>query len=253
MIFLANGLRKRLGNDLHCFALICTAVAHDCGYMGKSNLFWVATEDAKAKKWNNEGVNENEHVEFAIECFKNHRVFENCAKEVKEETLKILKNAILYTDMTKHERLVQDFAEALKRETQRRDDDDKEVKYFRDWENREEVHLALAYVLHCAYILNGCRPWHVAKKWSDLITEEFCKQGDVEKQLGFKQLTGKHVDRTLKTEITSSEQAVDFSERIVEPLYRVLASALPEAMEPIVVRLKENTEKHKDRMKNRSV
>ena len=65
---LGNGLRKDL-DDVEVFALICTAVAHDCGHPGKSNLFLVETKSEKAKRWNNEAVNENGHVEFAIEAF----------------------------------------------------------------------------------------------------------------------------------------------------------------------------------------
>ncbi|CAL6447435.1 unnamed protein product [Bathycoccus prasinos] len=248
---LGNGLRKEL-DDVEVFALICTAVAHDCGHPGKSNLFLVETKSEKAKRWNNEAVNENGHVEFAIEAFDKCGVFrnddddrssnrrsdeKNRSEEMKETVYEILKTAILYTDMNKHETLIEDFREALER--------NRGKKAIKEWAKKEDVHVALGYVLHCADVLNGCRPWPVAKKWAELITEEFCKQGDVEKSLGFEKLTGAHVDRALRTDITSSRQAIKFAEETVKPLYGLLREIVPNAVEPLLTQLELNVEKHR--------
>ena len=248
---LGNGLRKEL-DDVEVFALICTAVAHDCGHPGKSNLFLVETKSEKAKRWNNEAVNENGHVEFAIEAFEKCGVFrnddddrssnrrsdeKNRSEEMKETVYEILKTAILYTDMNKHETLIEDFREALER--------NRGKKAIKEWAKKEDVHVALGYVLHCADVLNGCRPWPVAKKWAELITEEFCKQGDVEKSLGLEKLTGAHVDRALRTDITSSRQAIKFAEETVKPLYGLLREIVPNAVEPLLTQLELNVEKHR--------
>jgi tetratricopeptide (TPR) repeat protein len=249
---LGNGLREEL-DDVEVFALICTAVAHDCGHPGKSNLFLVETKSEKAKRWNNEAVNENGHVEFAIEAFEKCEVFrnddddvrssnrrsdeKNRSEEMKETVYEILKTAILYTDMNKHETLIEDFREALYR--------NRGKKAIKEWAKKEDVHVALGYVLHCADVLNGCRPWPVAKKWAELITEEFCKQGDVEKSLGFEKLTGAHVDRALRTDITSSRQAIKFAEETVKPLYGLLKEIVPNAVEPLLTQLELNVEKHR--------
>ncbi|CAL6442646.1 unnamed protein product [Bathycoccus prasinos] len=248
---LGNGLRKEL-DDVEVFALICTAVAHDCGHPGKSNLFLVETKSETAKRWNNEAVNENGHVEFAIEAFEKCGVFrnddddrssnrrsdeKNRSEEMKETVYEILKTAILYTDMNKHETLIEDFREALER--------NRGKKAIKEWAKKEDVHVALGYVLHCADVLNGCRPWPVAKKWAELITEEFCKQGDVEKSLGFEKLTGAHVDRALRTDITSSRQAIKFAEETVKPLYGLLREIVPNAVEPLLTQLELNVEKHR--------
>lgn len=249
---LGNGLREEL-DDVEVFALICTAVAHDCGHPGKSNLFLVETKSEKAKRWNNEAVNENGHVEFAIEAFEKCEVFrnddddvrssnrrsdeKNRSEEMKETVYEILKTAILYTDMNKHETLIEDFREALER--------NRGKEAIKEWAKKEDVHVALGYVLHCADVLNGCRPWPVAKKWAELITEEFCKQGDVEKSLGFEKLTGAHVDRALRTDITSSRQAIKFAEETVKPLYGLLKEIVPNAVEPLLTQLELNVEKHR--------
>ena len=266
---LENGLREEL-EDVEVFALICTAMAHDCGHPGKSNLFLVETKSEKAKKWNNEAVNENGHVEYAIDVFEKCGVFasednidatddssknnknsstnnsennaaddddENGKRMMKETVYEILKTAILYTDMNKHETLIEKFREALER--------NKGKKAIKEWEKKEDVHVALGYVLHCADVLNGCRPWPVANKWAELITEEFCKQGDVEKLLGFQKLTGAHVDRALRTDITSSRQAIKFAEETVKPLYGLLKEIVPDAVAPLLTQLELNEAKHR--------
>lgn len=267
---LENGLREEL-EDVEVFALICTAMAHDCGHPGKSNLFLVETKSEKAKKWNNEAVNENGHVEYAIDVFEKCGVFtseddidaaddscknkknsstnnsennaadadddENGKRAMKETVYEILKTAILYTDMNKHETLIEKFREALER--------NKGKKAIKEWEKKEDVHVALGYVLHCADVLNGCRPWPVANKWAELITEEFCKQGDVEKSLGFQKLTGAHVDRALRTDITSSRQAIKFAEETVKPLYGLLKEIVPDAVAPLLTQLELNEAKHR--------
>jgi hypothetical protein len=156
---------------------------------------------------------------------------------MKETVYEILKTAILYTDMNKHETLIEDFREALER--------NRDKKAIKEWAKKEDVHVALGYVLHCADVLNGCRPWPVAKKWAELITEEFCKQGDVEKSLGFEKLTGAHVDRALRTDITSSRQAIKFAEETVKPLYGLLKEIVPNAVEPLLTQLELNVEKHR--------
>ena len=38
--------------------------------------------------------------------------------------------------------------------------------------------------LKCADISNPCRAWEVSKKWSELVCDEFFKQGDYERKLG---------------------------------------------------------------------
>ena len=260
---LERGLSQEL-DDVEVFALICTAVAHDCGHPGKSNVFLVKTKSEKAKKWNNEAVNENEHVEYAIETFEKCKVFgddnsnsnsededeedesdDDGKNTMKETVYEILKTAILYTDMNKHETLIEEFREAVER--------NRNKKTIKEWTKKEDVHVVLGYVLHCADVMNACRPWPMAKKWAELITEEFYKQGDVEKSLGFEKLTGAHVDRSLRTNITSSRQAVNFAGETVKPLYGMLKEIVPDAVEPLLKQLELNETKHRALIQQESV
>ena len=42
----------------------------------------------------------------------------------------------------------------------------------------------LQIALKCADICNPCRPWEVSRAWSFQVSEEFYRQGDLERRLG---------------------------------------------------------------------
>ena len=42
----------------------------------------------------------------------------------------------------------------------------------------------LQIALKCADICNPCRPWEVSRAWSLQVSEEFYRQGDLERRLG---------------------------------------------------------------------
>ena len=45
-------------------------------------------------------------------------------------------------------------------------------------------HFMLQIALKCADICNPCRPWEVSRAWSLQVSEEFYRQGDLERRLG---------------------------------------------------------------------
>ena len=48
----------------------------------------------------------------------------------------------------------------------------------------EHRHFVLQIALKCADISNPCRPWEVSRAWSLQVSEEFYRQGDLERRLG---------------------------------------------------------------------
>lgn len=56
-----------------------------------------------------------------------------------------------------------------------------EIDCFRDEKNRLFI---MELVLHCSDISNPFKPFKICAKWADLVVEEFCLQGDKEKELG---------------------------------------------------------------------
>ncbi|ORY93452.1 hypothetical protein BCR43DRAFT_496958 [Syncephalastrum racemosum] len=79
-------------------------------------------------------------------------------------------------------------------------------------------------LLHAADISNTVRPWPISKQWSDLIVQEFFRQGDAEKAAGLSVSPG--MDREQSTQPDISLKFGDF---VVKPYFEALAAVLPSA------------------------
>ncbi|KAI8085994.1 uncharacterized protein BX664DRAFT_265002 [Halteromyces radiatus] len=79
-------------------------------------------------------------------------------------------------------------------------------------------------LLHAADISNTVRPWNISKQWSDLIVQEFFRQGDMEKQHGLAVSPG--MDRDLSTQ---PDISLTFGDLVVKPYFEQLANLLPGA------------------------
>ena len=53
-----------------------------------------------------------------------------------------------------------------------------------DMNTGDHRHFMLQIALKCADICNPCRPWEVSRAWSLQVSEEFYRQGDLERRLG---------------------------------------------------------------------
>ncbi|KAK4514074.1 uncharacterized protein ATC70_006082 [Mucor velutinosus] len=79
-------------------------------------------------------------------------------------------------------------------------------------------------LLHAADISNTVRSWPISKQWSDLIVQEFFRQGDAEKLAGLQVSPG--MDRDLATQASISLKFGDF---VVKPYFEALTGLLPRA------------------------
>jgi hypothetical protein len=79
-------------------------------------------------------------------------------------------------------------------------------------------------LLHAADISNTVRVWPISKQWSDLIVQEFFRQGDAEKLAGLPCSPG--MDRDLATQASIS---IKFGDYVVKPYFEVVAGLIPSA------------------------
>lgn len=79
-------------------------------------------------------------------------------------------------------------------------------------------------ILHAADISNTVRPWSISKQWSDLIVQEFFRQGDAEKLAGLDVSPG--MDRDESDQATIS---LKFGDYVVRPYFEALAGVLPKS------------------------
>ncbi|KAL0091189.1 hypothetical protein F4703DRAFT_1837727 [Phycomyces blakesleeanus] len=78
-------------------------------------------------------------------------------------------------------------------------------------------------LMHAADINNTVRPWKVAKQWSDLVIQEFFRQGDAERAAGLP--ITPNMDRT---EISQPMISITFGD-LIRPFFQALANLLPPA------------------------
>lgn len=90
--------------------------------------------------------------------------------------------------------------------------------------NQQDRQTLCRLLLHGADISNTVRPWSVCKKWSDLVVEEFFRQGDAERLHGLQISPG--MDREESTQVDISLQ---FGDLVVGPYFELFAELLPNA------------------------
>ncbi|KAH3760410.1 3',5'-cyclic-nucleotide phosphodiesterase regA [Pelomyxa schiedti] len=153
---------------LSLLALFFAAVIHDFGHPGVTNNFLYRILDPLALTYNGISILENMHLKEAFEF-----TLHNCnwlSFMTQQEFLEfhqMVTNIVLATDMSKHVEVLSQFKSKLT------------VDGF-DLSKTGDVTLIFQMILKMSDINNQTRPWETARTWTDLIMEEFYRQGDQE-------------------------------------------------------------------------
>ncbi|KAG0005126.1 High affinity cAMP-specific and IBMX-insensitive 3',5'-cyclic phosphodiesterase 9A [Entomortierella chlamydospora] len=91
-------------------------------------------------------------------------------------------------------------------------------------------------LLHAADISNAVKPWEICKHWSDLVVQEFFRQGDIEKSQNLP--VSPNMDRAQHNQ---PQISLGFSDFVVQPYFETFVEFLPEAA-PFLVSLTSNRE-----------
>ncbi|KAG0263694.1 hypothetical protein BG011_008297 [Mortierella polycephala] len=79
-------------------------------------------------------------------------------------------------------------------------------------------------LLHAADISNAVKPWTICKRWSDLVVQEFFRQGDIEKAQGLP--VSPNMDRNQHNQ---PQISLGFGDFVVQPYFETFAELLPKA------------------------
>eukprot|EP01038_Epipyxis_sp_PR26KG_P010973 gene10973-14739_t len=173
--------------NLEVLALLVGALAHDVGHLGVNNNFLIQTRHPLAMAHNDQSPLENMHCVVLYEILGDSHVniFSELTKEQWFDVRRIIIAVILGTDMAHHSEHIskaQLFAEV--------NGDEmlsfclghlNNVDCLADSKNRVTI---LELILHCADISSPFKPFEVCQKWGEMVAEEFCLQGDREKEEG---------------------------------------------------------------------
>jgi len=164
-------VQKRL-KVIHGFALFVSAMGHDYRHPGVTNAFLINTQDIIAITYNDMSVLENFH---AAELFKILLTEEtHILNGMDPRELRSFRNmcvkTILATDLAQGFEYVGKFRG--------------HVQTGHAFNNEESKLLLMQMVMKVADVSHPCKPFKIHQMWSDLISDEFFKQGDRERAKG---------------------------------------------------------------------
>ncbi|KAJ3195416.1 High affinity cAMP-specific 3',5'-cyclic phosphodiesterase 7A [Irineochytrium annulatum] len=207
--------RKRLWNHLTVDEQIASLVApiiHDYMHPGVNNSFLISTLSPLTIRYNDQSVLENFHCASIFELMQTEEydIFANFATESRRLIRESVVSMVLATDMVMHFDWVGKFKNKLN------------GNGF-NFENRLDRKLILNIAIKCADINNPAKPNEYCKRWTDLICEEFFRQGDEEEKKGLpvSLFMGRHTTDIPKCQI-------GFIDFIVQPLFEAWSGFMME-------------------------
>ncbi|CAG9331046.1 CHK1_6 [Blepharisma stoltei] len=171
LFFYFNGEFLRNLSPLDTISSLVASLGHDVGHPGLTNRFLVNNRDEIAIQYNDISVLENMHCFkiFSIMGKTGCNIFEKLSSDDWVKSRKLIIEMVLETDMSRHFEILGRFrTRALSLSDLNLD-------------NQDDKTLILAMGLKCADIGHSAKIKELHEKWTDLVCEEFYKQGDIER------------------------------------------------------------------------
>ncbi|OHS95423.1 3'5'-cyclic nucleotide phosphodiesterase family protein [Tritrichomonas foetus] len=215
---------------LELLAICVASICHDIGHEGLNNVYNVNAKTPLGILYKDQSVMETHHCELAIhiisldECNIFHALQPNELKNIWNWIIQM----ILATDMAHHFKLVKNANDIM---------DQGPINLA----NTSHRIMAMTMLMKVADISNVSRPFEIADKWCEILTEEFWRQGDLELQGGL-EISSPLNDRK---NCNKPKGQIGFYNYICIPLYSAIARIFPE-LEVNVEAVKSNLEKWKE-------
>jgi len=189
-------------NEVEVFAMLFAAAIHDYEHTGTTNTFHVQTRSNLAILYNDRSVLENHHVSAAFKMLQENKESNICAELTRdqfEEFRTLVVDIVLSTDMSQHFQQMSQINDAL--------NNPKELDKVK----------VMALIVHVADISHAAKEWSIHERWSYALTEEFFRQGDMEKELGLP--CSNLCDRNT---VLVSQSQLGFLRFIIQPTFKTL-------------------------------
>lgn len=216
-------------SDLDILVLLVSALGHDVAHPGMNNSFLCRSQSPLAITYNDVSVLENMHTATLFQTLYGNQDGQslNFLRHVDRERFAEFRDKVIYavlnTDMSHHARMVDELRgkTALMHATAALVDDEGDGVEASDSPD-SDVKVVLAALLHFADISSCARPPDVFLQRSNLIEEEFFRQGDCERELGLpiSPMMDRQKDNLLKGQ-------VGFIDFVVAPLFQSVQLLVP--------------------------
>ncbi|KAJ3386740.1 High affinity cAMP-specific 3',5'-cyclic phosphodiesterase 7A [Lobulomyces angularis] len=168
--------RKRIWEFLtpeEQIAAIIAPMIHDYAHPGVNNAYLVSVVDPLAIRYSDQSVLENFHCStvFEIMLQEDYNFLENLTLEERKPIREMVISMVLATDMTFHFEWVGKFKTKMSGNGL-------------NLEQKLDRKLLLNMAIKCADVNNPSKPLEQSKNWTELVMEEFYRQGDREREKG---------------------------------------------------------------------
>ena len=214
-------------NKLDILSLLVAGVCHDVGHKGYNNDYQIKMYTDLAITYNDKSILENFHISETFKLLKNDKlnIFRNTSKNDFSYIRKRIIDMILATDMFYHSRIIALMKSRLENKNIKNGENSENIVKNSGNNLFNEQQEILNYLIHIGDISHNTKKFEITYKWSLLLTEEFWRQGDEEKEKGFN--VNFLYDRN---NIDIGRNQVGFIKGIIVPSFDLLINFLPELM-----------------------
>ncbi|KEG13908.1 cAMP specific phosphodiesterase [Trypanosoma grayi] len=225
--YLYKGAACEKLTELECFVLLVTALVHDLDHMGLNNSFYLKTESPLgilSSASGNTSVLEVHHCNLAVEILSDpdSDVFEGLDDAERTSAYRAMIDCVLATDMARHNELLNLFLASMDRPY--------------DVNDASRRQMVMDVLMKAGDVSNVTKPFDISRLWAMSVTEEFYRQGDMEKEKGVEVLP--MFDRSKNTELAKGQ--IGFIDFVAGPFFKKIVDACLSGMEWTVDRVTSN-------------
>jgi len=220
-------------NEVEVFAMIFSAAVHDYEHTGTTNTFHVQTRSNLAILYNDRSVLENHHVSAAFKMLQDNKgsnIVSELTRDQFEEFRTLVVDIVLSTDMSQHFQQMSQINDAL--------NNPKELDKVK----------VMALIVHVADISHAAKEWSIHERWSYALTEEFFRQGDMEKELGLP--CSNLCDRNT---VLVAQSQLGFLRFIIQPTFKTLIDLFKHIAENYIAKENNDMEQTKTSSNRRNI
>ena len=170
-------------NVLDLLSIFIAALGHDIGHPGLTNTYHINDSTDIAITYNDISVLENFHASTLFKTIRKteNNIFEKLTNIDYKIIRKRMISEILATDMANHGKVISLIKSKI---STNEDGKDFKFKLFSGNEQTktEEQQSLLDFMIHLADLAHNTRLFNISLKWVELLSEEFWRQGDLEKK-----------------------------------------------------------------------
>ena len=205
-----EGLRLKMLQPIDWLALLLGALCHDLGHDGLTNAYHVNSGSELARRWNDASVLENHHCAAGAAAVERAGILAALDAPTQRVFRKLFVNAVLSTDMGRHQDLLARVTARLA----------VAPGFSRD--SLDDRLLLVAFVLHCADLCTVLLPPAMSRRVADSLSDEFSRQAELERAEGLPITV-----MVAHDEAGKAKMELGFIDYVCKPLYVKLAAVCP--------------------------